>query len=134
MYEPEVFWKPIYYIEEGTCAIVGTFRRPHSESTPGELRPLAPLVTPLTDSDEAMPGGYVVESARFLFLYCKTAKATGSPVSQLFITLFVFRCYGGPNLEGLAMSLQIHLPVIKQLTATSPWQPSRSYGMEEVVN
>jgi len=45
--EPELFRKQIYSIEESTCDIVGTFRRPHSDSAPGELYTLAPLVTPL---------------------------------------------------------------------------------------
>jgi len=28
MFEPEVFWKQMYSIEESTCDIVGNFRRP----------------------------------------------------------------------------------------------------------
>jgi len=47
MFEREVFRKQMYCIEKSTCDIVGTFRRPHSDSAPGELCPLAPLVTPL---------------------------------------------------------------------------------------
>ena len=60
MFGLEFFWKQIYCIEESTCDIVGTFRRPrshsaptaviwcpHSDSAPGELRPPCPLVTPL---------------------------------------------------------------------------------------
>jgi len=55
MFEPEVFRKQICCIEESTCDIVGTFRRPRSHSAPpaviwlphgnwapGELSPLAP--------------------------------------------------------------------------------------------
>ena len=49
MFEPEVFRKEIYCIEESTCDIVGTFRRPqqtfgalHSDLAPGELFPLYP--------------------------------------------------------------------------------------------
>jgi len=34
-------------VEESTFDIVRTFRRPHHDSAPGELRPLALLVTPL---------------------------------------------------------------------------------------
>jgi len=37
MFEPVVFWKQMYCFEEGTCDIVGTFRRPVN---------CAPLVTP----------------------------------------------------------------------------------------
>jgi len=47
MFEPEVFRKQIYCIEESTCDIVGTFRLPHSDSVPGELCQPCPLVTPL---------------------------------------------------------------------------------------
>jgi len=47
IFEPEVFRKQMYCIEESTCDIVGTFRGPHSDSAPGELCPLVPLVTPL---------------------------------------------------------------------------------------
>ena len=32
MFEPEVFRKQMYYIEESTCGIVGTFRRLRSRS------------------------------------------------------------------------------------------------------
>ena len=42
MFEPEVFWKQIYCIEESICDIVGTFRRPRSDSTLGELCPPFP--------------------------------------------------------------------------------------------
>jgi len=52
-FENEVFRKQIYCIEESTCDIVGTFRRPlqtfgapHSDSAPGDLRPPFPLITP----------------------------------------------------------------------------------------
>jgi len=60
MCEPEVFRKQMYSIEESTCDIVWTFRRPrshpapsavirrpHSDSAPGNCASLAPLVTPL---------------------------------------------------------------------------------------
>jgi len=63
MFEPVVFRKQIYCIEESTCDIVGTFGRPCSPSVPpaeirlpcsdspsGELCPLAPPVTPLLAS------------------------------------------------------------------------------------
>jgi len=65
MFEPEVFRKRMYYIEESTCDIVGTFqcsptvirsppaviRRTHSDSGPVELFPPCPsLVTLLTDT------------------------------------------------------------------------------------
>jgi len=43
MFEPEVFRKQMYCIEESTCNIVGTFRRPRSDSAPGELCPACPL-------------------------------------------------------------------------------------------
>ena len=45
MFEPEVFRKQIYCIED-TCDIVGTFRRPHNDTAPGIVPPSA-LVTPL---------------------------------------------------------------------------------------
>jgi len=41
MFEPELFRQQMYCIEENTCDIVGTFRRP------GHCAPLFPLVTPL---------------------------------------------------------------------------------------
>jgi len=52
MFELEVFRKQMYCIEESTCDIVGTFRRPHSDLAPGELCPPCPLplVTPLVVS------------------------------------------------------------------------------------
>jgi len=37
VFEFEVFRKQMYCIEESTCDIVGAFRRPHSNSAPGEL-------------------------------------------------------------------------------------------------
>jgi len=43
MLEPEVFWKQTYCVEESTCDIVGTFRRPHSDSVLEELCPRFPL-------------------------------------------------------------------------------------------
>jgi len=39
MFEPDVFRKEIYSIEESTCDIVGSFRRPRSDSAPGESCP-----------------------------------------------------------------------------------------------
>jgi len=42
MFEPEVFRKQTYCIEESTCDIVGTFRR-----APQRFSPLPPLLTPL---------------------------------------------------------------------------------------
>jgi len=42
VFEPEVFWKQIYCVEESTSDIDGTFRRPRSHSAPGELRPPCP--------------------------------------------------------------------------------------------
>jgi len=50
MFEPEVFRKQMYCFGESTCDIVVTFRRPRSDSAPGELFPLSPLVTPLRAS------------------------------------------------------------------------------------
>jgi len=56
MFKPEVFRKQMYCIEEGTCDIVGTFRRPPQSFNPPVIgapivirRPgnCAPLVTPL---------------------------------------------------------------------------------------
>ena len=42
MFEPEVFRKQVYCIEESTCDIVGTFQGPHSHQAPGELYPIFP--------------------------------------------------------------------------------------------
>jgi len=42
MFEPEVFRKQMYCFEESIGDIVGTFRRLHSDSEPGELCPLCP--------------------------------------------------------------------------------------------
>jgi len=45
--EPEIFRKQMYCIEESICGIVGTLRRPRSDSAPGNCFPLSSLVTPL---------------------------------------------------------------------------------------
>jgi len=37
IFEPEVFRKQMYRVEESTCDIVVTFRRPHSDLSPGEF-------------------------------------------------------------------------------------------------
>jgi len=42
MFEPEVFCKETYCIEEITCEIVRTFRRPYNDPAPGELCPPFP--------------------------------------------------------------------------------------------
>jgi len=42
MFEPEIFRNRMYCIEESTCDIVGTFRRPRSHSAPGKLCPPCP--------------------------------------------------------------------------------------------
>jgi len=42
MFEAELFPMQICWIEESTCDIVGTFRRPRSELAPGELCPPCP--------------------------------------------------------------------------------------------
>ena len=43
MFEPEVFWKKMYCIEERTCDIVGTYQRPpHSLAARGVVPPLPP--------------------------------------------------------------------------------------------
>ena len=60
MFETEIFRKQMYWCEESTCGIVGTFRRPrsnsapldmiwrhHSNPAPGEVRPLTALSLPL---------------------------------------------------------------------------------------
>ena len=44
MFEPEIFRKQMYCIDENICDIVGTLWRPHSDSAPGSC---APLVMPL---------------------------------------------------------------------------------------
>jgi len=51
MFEPEVFQKQIYCIEESTCDIVGTFWRSHSDMAPGELcLSCPPPITPLPEN------------------------------------------------------------------------------------
>ena len=42
MFEFDVFRKQMYCIEGSTCGIVGTFRRPNSDSAPWELCTLVP--------------------------------------------------------------------------------------------
>jgi len=42
MFEPEVFRKQMYCIEESAYDVVGTFRRPRSDATPGQLHPSCP--------------------------------------------------------------------------------------------
>jgi len=42
VFEAELFTKQIYCTEGSTCDIFGTFRRPHSDSAPGELYPPCP--------------------------------------------------------------------------------------------
>jgi len=44
MFEPEVFRKQMYFIEESTCDIVGTFRSPEVIRGPRNCAPLAPVV------------------------------------------------------------------------------------------
>ena len=47
MFEPEVFRKQMYCIEERTCDIVGTFSAPSALiRRPGSCAPFAPLITP----------------------------------------------------------------------------------------
>jgi len=52
MFEFEAFRKQMYSLEENTCDIVGSFRRPptvtRSDSAPGESCTPCPLVTPLS--------------------------------------------------------------------------------------
>jgi len=56
IFEPELFRKQIHCIEESTCDIFGTCRRPrsdsgpHIDSAPGELRSPSPLITPLASA------------------------------------------------------------------------------------
>jgi len=42
LFEPEVCRKQMNCIEESTCDIVGTFRRPYSDSAPEKLCPPCP--------------------------------------------------------------------------------------------
>ena len=46
MFEPGLFRKQMYYIEESTCDIVGIFGTRGSYSVPGELCPLSHLLHP----------------------------------------------------------------------------------------
>jgi len=74
MFEPEVFLKQMYCDEEITCDTVGLFgapavnRRLNSDSAPGELCSLAPLVTLLVSgaSQRLLPS--VLSAIRFPFL------------------------------------------------------------------
>ena len=64
-FEPDVFWKQMWCIEESACDIFVTFRRgapshwaapavirwPHSDSASGKLWPPFPIVTPLTTTE-----------------------------------------------------------------------------------
>jgi len=59
MFEPEVFRKQMYCVEESTCDIVGTFRRPPQWfgapmviRRPGNCVPLLPLITALSEGTE----------------------------------------------------------------------------------
>jgi len=60
MFEPGVFRKQMY-TALNSYDIVRTFRRPaviqipHSDSAPGELRPLSPVVTPLITARSDTP-------------------------------------------------------------------------------
>jgi len=53
IFEPEIFRKQMYCIEEDTCDIVGIFWRPHSISASQEwfgervIAPPCPIITPL---------------------------------------------------------------------------------------
>jgi len=47
LFERKLFRKQMYCIEESARDIVGSFQRPPSDRAPGELYPLAPLVTSL---------------------------------------------------------------------------------------
>jgi len=48
MFEPEVFRKQMYCFKESTGDIAGTFGAANSDSAPGELCPLFPLVMTLS--------------------------------------------------------------------------------------
>jgi len=47
VFEPEVFRKQMYCIEESACDIVGTFGAPIVIRRPGNFTPLVSFVTPL---------------------------------------------------------------------------------------
>jgi len=61
MFEHELFRKQMYCTEESTCDIFWDFSASRSDSTPGELCPLAPLVTPLTVSIRLSSNVYFVQ-------------------------------------------------------------------------
>jgi len=46
MFEPEIFRKQMYCIEESLCDIVETLWLHHSDSAPGELCPPSPSLRP----------------------------------------------------------------------------------------
>jgi len=64
MFEPEVFRKQMYCIEESTCNIVGTIRRPHGDSAPGESCPPSLRLWSLVPFITSVP-----RAGRILFLY-----------------------------------------------------------------
>jgi len=64
MFEPEVFRKQLYCIEQSTCDIVRTF---HS---PGNCSPLSPLVTPLVPRARSKFGSPMFEPEVFRKLMC----------------------------------------------------------------
>jgi len=66
MFESEVFRKQNQCIEESTCDIFGTFRRPRSDSAPGELRLLAPLATTLLARLTSTPNPFAQIGRRYL--------------------------------------------------------------------
>jgi len=68
MFEPEVFQKQMYCVEESTCDIVGTFRHSRSDSTSGAL---CPLVTPLDVSLRGGSGGEVCTEQKKTDNFCE---------------------------------------------------------------
>ena len=68
MLEIEIFRKQIYCVEESTCDFVGTLRRPHCSSAPGELCLPCPLVKYVAwASAEIIPGGSKVDILLIFF-------------------------------------------------------------------
>ena len=70
MFEPEVFRKQIYCIEESSCDIVGTFRRPLQWfDLRGIVSPCSPIVTPLLQAKEKITKRWYVLALK---MFCKS--------------------------------------------------------------
>ena len=77
MFEPEVFRKQMYCIEERTCDTVGTFWRPsQSFGARGIVPRCPPLVTPLIRR--------LMQKWKFLGIFQRTSKALSDDRGKIF--------------------------------------------------